>query len=55
MEAKIPKCRLLHEMTDFIIHSDVGEFQLEKIQDCGRKMSVLLLACLRKKFWVGFS
>ena len=37
LEAEIPKCRLRHGMTDFIIHSDVGEFQSERIQDIVRK------------------
>ena len=30
LEVEIPKCRLWHGIIDFIIHSDVGEFQSEK-------------------------
>ena len=32
LESEIPKCRLRHGMKDFIIHSDVGEFQSDKIR-----------------------
>ena len=34
--SEIPKCRLRHGTTDFIIHSDVGEFQSEKIREIVR-------------------
>ena len=36
LEAEIPKCRLRHDMKDFIVHSDVGEFQSEKIKQLVR-------------------
>ena len=32
LESEIPKCRLRHGMKDFIVHSDVGEFQSDKIR-----------------------
>jgi hypothetical protein len=36
IEAEIPKLRLRHGLKDFIIHSDVGEFQSDKIRDLVR-------------------
>ena len=36
LESEIPKCRLRHGMKDFIMHSDVGEFQSDKIRDLVR-------------------
>ena len=30
-ESEIPMCRLRHGMKNFIVHSDVGEFQSDKI------------------------
>ena len=36
LEAEIPKCRLRHDMNDFIVHSDVSEFQSEKIKQLMR-------------------
>ena len=37
LEVEIPRCRLWHGMIDFIIHSDAGEFQSEKIRDIVRQ------------------
>ena len=36
LESEIQKCRLRHDMKDFIVHSDVGEFQSEKIRQLVR-------------------
>ena len=36
LELENLKCRLRNDMKDFIIHSDVGEFQFDKIRDSVR-------------------
>jgi hypothetical protein len=36
LESEIPKLRTRHNLRDFIIHSDVGEFQSEKIRSLVR-------------------
>ena len=35
IQSEIPKCRLQLDMKDFIIHSDVSEFQSDKVRAKG--------------------